>query len=162
MLLVACKTSSAKFEGKSMPIKVGVPQGTICGPLFGLLSLIIMKHHKSPLQNMQMTFHAIGQLHTHSQRKRLLDAISLPTEQAVECIDYGLQWSKQNCMNLNVSKTKLMPISVKKTCDYDDTISVEVVDNFKFLGVTLDRHLNFSTHVRIRIRIRIRYTLFSQ
>ena len=42
-----------------------------------------------------------------------------------------------------------MPISLKKTCIYDTTISVEVVDHFKFFGVTLDTHLNFSTHVDI-------------
>ena len=50
-------------------------------------------------------------------------------------------------MSLNVSKTKLLPISVKKKCRYDAETAMEVVADFKFLGVTIDEHLSFNVPV---------------
>lgn len=135
-------------QSVSLPIEVGVPQGTICGPLFWIT---FIDNYDTP--NISTTKYADDiSCYWSTPRKDIQETptlVTLPTAQAVECMNYGLQWSENNHMKLNVSKTKLMPISIKKACVYKHTIAVEVVKNFKFLGVTLDSHLDFTAHVDI-------------
>ena len=70
-----------------------------------------------------------------------------------EAIDNFADWCSNHHLELNVTKTKeliidfrpdsgpLTPVSI-------DNDTVEVVDNFKYLGVTLDSKLDFKLHVQ--------------
>jgi hypothetical protein len=63
------------------------------------------------------------------------------------------EWCKLNRLYINWSKTYLMIITNKrvnmpKSIDFDD-ISIEVVDHFKLLGVTIDNKLQFNKFVML-------------
>ena len=129
-----------------LPVKVGVPQGTLSGPLFWLAFIddynipnIATSKYADDISCYWPT--------ARSETTETLSTVSLPTQQVSDCINYGLQWSKENSMTLNVSKTKLLPVSVKKECSYEGETTVEVVRDFKFLGVTIDEHLCFNVHI---------------
>ena len=62
-----------------------------------------------------------------------------------------LDWVKYNQLTINWSKTKLMFITEQRTVRPSflviDGCNVEVVDEFKFLGSTIDRSLLFNKYV---------------
>ena len=63
-------------------------------------------------------------------------------------IDWGLQWSSSNSMKLNLDKTKAMMMTLHPNCRPPHlTFPLEVVDQFKFLGVYIDKHLSFNPHI---------------
>ena len=82
-------------------------------------------------------------------------------------------WLDQNILTLNIAKTKVMPISLSnrtdpnfngiylhtcgnpsnRTCNCD---KIELVDKFKYLGVVLDKRMNWSEHVTyLKIIVRL-------
>ncbi|KAK2183063.1 hypothetical protein NP493_325g02060 [Ridgeia piscesae] len=61
-------------------------------------------------------------------------------------------WCSNNCLHLNVSKTKEMCIDFRRNRTVISPIvingePVEQVDSFKYLGVMLDEHFSFTEHV---------------
>ncbi|CAM1296043.1 Uncharacterised protein at_DN0039 [Pycnogonum litorale] len=61
-------------------------------------------------------------------------------------------WSTENSLHLNASKTKLMHLSVKTNQFNNLKLSIsgdnlELIDEFKFLGIIIDKNLNFKKHV---------------
>ena len=133
-----------KHKSSYAPIRVGVPQGTITGPIFWL-AFVSTLNAPSPIENIiyaddttffwqvnnaEIAQSAIGQL----------------------CADYAVSWSSSNGMMLNATKTKVLRLSLK-TCYNNlptpmlgDT-TLECVETGKFLGVTLDNHLLFKDHI---------------
>ena len=63
-------------------------------------------------------------------------------------------WMRENRLSLNASKTKFMMLGSKPhlarakqfTLSVNGEI-IQVVNNFKYLGMTLDNHLQFDTHI---------------
>lgn len=57
-------------------------------------------------------------------------------------------WCQENNLNLNVDKTKELIVS-KKSCNTKlvPNTGLDRVDNLKVLGVIVDKHLNFNSHV---------------
>jgi hypothetical protein len=110
---------------------VGVPQGTICGPLFWLA--FIDSYHP-PHTKLTMYADDITCYWNNSPSD---------THGIQERIDYGLNWCKNNSMKLNLTKTKAMCLKTKPLPSSD----VEVVTSIKFLGVQIDDHLKFNNHV---------------
>ena len=69
-------------------------------------------------------------------------------------MDQITQWTECNNMSLNVKKTKELLISVfKKPVQFDNLTSAEteinIVDNFKLLGVTISSDLTWNTHIDV-------------
>lgn len=69
-----------------------------------------------------------------------------------EAVDCALQWSKDNSMKINASKTKEILVSFKKVMPPVPHITVngeeiERVSHCKLLGVYLNDQLNWNTHV---------------
>ena len=63
-----------------------------------------------------------------------------------------LQWAKDNSLEFNLEKTKLMCFSrkrkeIEKPAVKINNVEIEWVDNFKYLGVTLEKSLNWKIHV---------------
>ena len=62
-----------------------------------------------------------------------------------------LAWLKRNKLLINTSKTKMTIFHISKrivrysSITINDT-NVEVVDDFKFLGIMLNKHLKLTTH----------------
>ena len=118
-------------------INVGVPQGTLAGPLFWLAFI----NSYTPPSSSCNTMYA--------------DDItcSIPIacsvdDQIQDTIDWGLQWSRDFKMNLNLDKTKAMLLTLGANSNAPTVFSpVDIVDQWKFLGVIIDKYLSFSQHV---------------
>lgn len=63
-----------------------------------------------------------------------------------------IEWCKFNRIDINWSKTKIMFVTNKRNICVPESIlidnnNVEVVNNFKLLGVTIDNKLSFEKYV---------------
>ena len=76
------------------------------------------------------------------------------TEKAYfDAVDSFSEWCSDHHLELNVTKTKELIIDFRPTHDpiipvTIDNDSVEIIDNFKYLGLTLDSKLDFKAHVQ--------------
>ena len=64
------------------------------------------------------------------------------------------EWLKMNKLSLNVNTTKVMlfPMPQKKIIVPKIKINgtmIEFVDNFNFVGIHLNKHLNWNPHIKI-------------
>jgi hypothetical protein len=69
-----------------------------------------------------------------------------------QCAQEALEWSSDNSMCLNSTKTKAMYITLRDDimCETSLTMNnteIETVKCFKLLGIEIDNHLQFTTHV---------------
>ena len=68
-------------------------------------------------------------------------------------IDKFADWCSDHCLELNVTKTKELIIDFRTNPAQIDPVTidndaVEIIDNFKYLGLTLDSKLDFKAHVQ--------------
>lgn len=82
----------------------------------------------------------------------LLDKNNDETGMYFDCIDRFHQWCDTNFLDLNVSKTKEMIIDFSKNIFsgkpvYIENKKVEIVNEYKYLGITIDNKLKGSVHV---------------
>lgn len=134
----------------------GIPQGSIVGPLLFLVFINDLCNLK--IQNTYISSYA-------DDTAFLLYADSWPELQvhAQTSFNVVLNWLQTNSLTLNASKTKFIPFSASSVnqpdssfslyahkcsnlngCDCPQIFSTETI---KYLGVTLDKHLKFNTHI---------------
>ena len=132
-----------------MSIKLGVPQGSVLGPLFFLLMIN------------DLAFIMELACKMFADDTTLYDAdqdLNILINRFLAKIKPLLDWCFFNRLDLNWSKTYFMfvtnrrvklpsEISVKQLINNNIVeVSVKVVNSFRLLGVTLDNKLNFSEH----------------
>ena len=127
---------------------VGVPQGTISGPLFWIAFV-----NSYSITNGQAIKYADDISCYRCITKRSLNETN---ETIKEWTEYGIGWCESNGMRLNLAKTKAMNIALRKpvtteVCVVKNT-PIEEVSSFKFLGLYVDNQLNFKTHVDITVK----------
>ena len=130
------------------PIKCGVPQGSVCGPL---LFLLYINDISKSLKKCKVSLYADDTVLYYSSNN---------LNQAVNNIQNDLaelsSWCDINKLTINCKKTKYcvygMRKIVKRSKNVDiilslNNIPLERVCSYKYLGFILDDHLNFNKHI---------------
>jgi len=142
------RSQCTKVQGKvSEPadILLGVPQGSVLGPLFFLLFIndlaYLLQGLPSKLFADDTTIYSSGPD---------LDSVVKDFQASIKPLS---TWCSLNRLDINWSKTFVMFVTNKRVSlpSYVDLngVSVSVVSEFKLLGVTLDNKLNFDKHISI-------------
>ena len=131
-----------------LSIETGVPQGSILGPLLFIIYL-------NDIINACSLFRPV----IYADDTALLTTLELstnPTQNIQTNLNDELEkinmWFKVNKLSLNQNKTKAMLFhpSQKKPVNIDIMIEgkrIEIVKEFKYLGITLDSHLSWKPHI---------------
>ena len=142
------------LESDRMDISVGVPQGSILGPLIFLI--YINDAHKA---SQALNFIHFADDTTLSQNLAFFSGGNLTRSQMERRINAELSkvydWLCVNKLSLNVSKSRFMVFKNRKI----DTVSmpwnieingekVESVAEFNFLGILLDEFLSWTPHTK--------------
>jgi hypothetical protein len=136
------------FDGKQSeykPIKCGVPQGSILGPLLFLIYI-------NDLAFISETIYSIMFADDTSifLTGKNLDEIISSLNDELQII---VQWLDSNKLSLNIDKTHYMIFKPRNKDIIHNTQltirsqNISKVDNCKFLGVMLDDQLNWQTHI---------------
>ena len=128
-----------------LEVKTGIPQGSILGPLFfsvfindivtssSKLSFLMYADDTTIYFNLE-DFPALNREHEINKRTRKLNI-----------------WFKLNKLTLNVDKTKCMFFHKRRAVPSINlsmnNIPIDIVPHFNYLGITLDEHLSWKTHV---------------
>ena len=132
-------------KSDSSNIKTGVPQGSILGPLlFGIyvndISLAskiftaIIYADDTSLSSTHNTFRCNTNVNINNELSKISE------------------WLKINRLSLNTKKTKAMIFHMPEkqvttpTLEIDET-SIEFVNNFNYLGITIDKHMSWQDHI---------------
>ena len=142
-------------ESDCLYIKTGVPQGSILGPLLFIIYL-------NDIVKVCKLFHPI----IYADDTTLcatLDSFGNNSELIEENINSELNdvvdWLKLNRLSVNAMKTKGMIFHTQhKALDVPnikmDNVRIDFVDEFSFLGITVDKHLSWKGHVnKIHLKI---------
>ena len=156
------RTQCIKYHGFTSayrPSYIGVPQGTIMGPVLWNIFVNTLKPDLAHVKYADDTtvYHSIQSQDVHIDH-------STPTEAAVTFKDdnplqraanYSTTWSSENNMLLNPAKSTLVTFSLRKTIHTEpltiNDTKIAEHEKVKLLGVTFDRHLRFSAHVETAI-----------
>ncbi len=149
---------TVKYENKKstlLSINLGVPQGSILGPLFFLIFIIYLGFIVD--LNCKMFADDTTLYESDSNTNTLISKFKKKLEPLFD-------WCKYNKLDINWSKTYFMFVTNKRVMFPKEIIiknvTIQVVDDFKLLGITLDNKLNFIKHSSLLKKI-INRKLFS-
>ncbi|KAL9951294.1 hypothetical protein ACROYT_G043933 [Oculina patagonica] len=140
------KTVIGQASSSTRKVSVGVPQGSILGPL---LFTIYINDLPTVLRNSTVTLFADDTaLHCSSE-----SALSLQTMLNEDLVILA-QWLHEHKLTLNVSKSKFMLIGGPKKLTYFSEVALSIndrrldrVNSFKYLGVIINENLTWTDHI---------------
>ena len=139
------RTACANYMSDALPVTVGVPQGSILGPLLFIVYINdlpeIVKHCKVSIYTDDTILYCFS-----SSTVILEDSLNADLTVVAE-------WLNMNKLTLNFEKTKLMVIGSEQKCNAI-SLSVRVgekevkeVNKLEYLGVTLTSNFKWSEHI---------------
>ncbi len=137
-----------QFISNSITLNVGAPQGCVLSPL--LYSLYthdcVSSHSSTPIIKFADDTVVLG-LISNNDETAYLDEVERITS-----------WCQDNCLSLNVSKTKELFVDFRKSQQRPYTplmisgTPVERVSSFKYLGVNISEDLTWTTHIQTQVK----------
>ena len=124
-----------------LSLEIGVPQGSVLGPLLFLIYINEMVLYLNSVLKLCLF---ADDTTIYGSCNNLSQLLSIIQSQLRPFLD----WVKYNQLTINWSKTKLMFLTNKRGITFPsnfviDKNSVEVVQEFRLLGVNIDNKLNF-------------------
>ena len=144
-------------ESQKLPSVIGVPQGSILGPLLfnifindlissGSVFDLVMYADDTTLVS---TLEAFGDRRDPENIQRNINSELAKI----------YEWLSLNCLNLNVNKSKFMvfhkhPKVIPDLRIQMNNVEIDRVSEFNFLGVIVDEHITWKPHIeKIRVKI---------
>ena len=128
-----------------LKVKTGIPQGSILGPLF--FSVLINDIVKS---SSKLSFLMYADDTTIYFNLEDFPALNREQEINKELEKLNL-WFKLNKLTLNVDKTKCIFFHKRRAVPSINlsmnNIPIDIVPHFNYLGIILDKHLSWKTHI---------------
>ncbi len=137
-----------QFTSNSITLNIGAPQGCVLSPL-----LYSLYTHDC------VSSHSSTSIITFADDTVFLGLISNNDETAyLGEVERLTSWCQDNCLSLNVSKTKELIVDFRKRQQRPYTplmisgTPVERVSSFKYLGVNISEGLTWTTHIQTQVK----------
>ncbi len=137
-----------QFTSKSITLNIGAPQGCVLSPL--LYSLYthdcVSSHSSTSIIKLADDTVVLGIINNNDEAAYLDD------------LERFTSWCQDNCLSLNVSKTKELIVDFRKRLQWPYTphmisgTPVERVNSFKYLGVNISEDLTWTTHIQTQVK----------
>ena len=140
------RTSCGQELSEPLPCSLGVPQGSILGPL---LFIVYINDLPGTVQYAEVSLYADDTVLYYFSAS--VDDIENKLNDDLKMVG---DWFKRNQLTLNISKTKVMLFGSRRKTAKVSAISIHVhtkmverVNEYKYLGVVFSSNLTWSSHI---------------